>query len=111
MFNTLPQGYNLNSVLTSYRVTPVGRIEETSSIFPDISGNPLFFYDQSRNEFYVKQRKIQTGEVEILRYTLSVEPLSEVKTSEDINSYEEQLNELKNEINSIKEMLEIKKEV
>lgn len=107
MFNTLPQGYNLNSVLTSYRVTPVGRIEETSSIFPDISGNPLFFYDQSRNEFYVKQRKIQTGEVEILRYTLSVEPLNEVKT----NSYEEQLNELKDEIKSIKEMLEIKKEV
>ena len=66
------------------------RKEEASSIFPDLQGNPMFFFDQSRNEFYVKQRKPQTGEVETLKYTLSKEPVATVSTP----NYGEMIEEL-----------------
>lgn len=97
--------YNNLQQITGFRITPVARIEETSSIFPDLQGNPMFFFDQSRNEFYVKQRKVQTGEVETLRYALASEPLTTVKEQESINSYEEKLNALNAKIERLSELV------
>ena len=87
-YSTTSQAYN------TFSVFPVGKIEEVNSIFPDLQGKPLFFFDQSRNEFFVKQRNVETGEVQILRYTLSNEP---VKTTPDKDSkyYDEQIEQLK----------------
>lgn len=93
--------YNTNlQQYSSFSVFPVGKIEEVKTIFPDLQGKPLFFFDQSRNEFFVKQRNVESGEVQTLRYTLSNEP---VKTGvdKDTSYYDEQLKQLKNEIDRI----------
>lgn len=96
--------YNNLQNIAGFRITPVARIEEASSIFPDLQGNPLFFFDQSRNEFYVKQRKVQTGEVETLKYTLSKEPVSAVSAP----NYGEMIQELREEIKRIGEAVSVK---
>jgi hypothetical protein len=96
--------YNNLQNIAGFRITPVARIEEANSIFPDLQGNPLFFFDQSRNEFYVKQRKPQTGEVETLKYTLSKEPVSAVSTP----NYGEMIQELREEIKRIGEAASVK---
>lgn len=100
MFNNANyyQPYNNLQAIAGYRVQPVARIEEANTIFPDLQGNPLFFFDQSRNEFYVKQRNVQTAEVQMFKYTLAKEPLSVAKTQESINSYDEQISEIKSEL-------------
>ena len=101
MFNT---SYPYYQNLTGYRIIPVAKIEETASIFPDLQGNPLFFFDQARNEIYVKQRKVQTGEVETLKYTLSVEPIQKPQQPD----YMEHINALKSDIEEIKDVLSVK---
>ncbi len=100
MFNTYPYYQNL----TGFRIIPVAKIEETASIFPDLQGNPLFFFDQARNEIYVKQRKIETGEVETLKYTLSVMPLEKPQEP----NYMEHINALRSDIEEIKDVLCVK---
>lgn len=97
--------YNNIQNLTGYRINPIGKIEEADSIYPDLNGTPLFFFDQSRNEIYVKQRKVQTGEVEILRYSLSKEPVEEMKVA----SFDDKINALRDELTEIKEVLKVKK--
>ena len=59
---------------------------------------------------YVKQRKTHTGEVETLKYTLSSEQIKPTKTQ---NSYDEQFNALRRDIERINDVLgvKIKKEV
>lgn len=101
MFNT---SYPYYQNLTGYRIVPVAKIEETTSIFPDLQGNPLFFFDQARNEIYVKQRKVQTGEVETLKYILSVEPTQKLQEID----YMEYINTLRSEIEKIKDALGVK---
>ena len=101
MFNNY---YPYLQSVAGFRITPVARIEEASSIFPDLQGNPMFFFDQSRNEFYVKQRKPQTGEVETLKYTLSKEPVATVSTP----NYGEMIEELREEIKRISEAVSVK---
>ena len=100
MLNAYPYYQNL----TGYRIIPVAKIEETASIFPDLQGNPIFFFDQARNEIYVKQRKVQTGEVEILKYTLSVEPIQKQEQPD----YMEHINALRGDIEEIKNILSVK---
>lgn len=100
--------YNNLQNIAGFRITPVARIEEASSIFPDLQGNPLFFFDQSRNEFYVKQRKVQTGEVEMLKYTLSKEPLMLSESEKGTNSYDEQINAIFLELDRLNEAIGIK---
>lgn len=101
MFNTT---YPYYQTLTGYRIIPVAKIEETASMFPDLQGNPLFFFDQARNEIYVKQRKVQTGEVETLRYTLSIEPMQKPQETD----YMAHINALRNDIERINENLGVK---
>lgn len=101
MFNNY---YPYYQSIAGYRITPIARIEEASTIFPDLQGNPMFFFDQSRNEFYVKQRKPQTGEVETLKYVLSKEPVEAVITPD----YGEMIEELRNEIKRIGEAVSVK---
>ena len=99
-YSTTSQAYN------TFSVFPVGKIEEVNSIFPDLQGKPLFFFDQSRNEFFVKQTNVETGEVQILRYTLSNEP---VKTTPDKDSkyYDEQIEQLKSEIERLGSIISV----
>ena len=104
MFNNTYYPYNLQA-FTGYRIIPIGKIEETSAIYPDLQGNPMFFFDQSRNEIYVKQRKTHTGEVETLKYTLSGEQIKPTKTQ---NSYDEQFNALRRDIERINDVLGVK---
>lgn len=102
MFNNqwlYPYNANLQSY-SSFNVFPVGKIEEVKTIFPDLQGKPLFFFDQSRNEFFVKQRNVETGEVQILRYTLSNEPIK-TNSEKDTTYYDEQLKQIKSEINRL----------
>lgn len=101
MFNT---SYPYYQNFTGYRIIPVAKIEETASIFPDLQGNPLFFFDQARNEIYVKQRKVQTGEVETLKYTLSIMPM----VNEEVPDYMEHINALRSDIEEIKDILSVK---
>ncbi len=110
MFNTntfYPYYNNLQSI-AGPRISPVARIEEADTIYPDLQGTPLFFFDQSRNEFYVKQRKVQTGEIELLRYALVEAPTRAVNAQKGINTYDEQLNALKSDIERLNEAVGIK---
>jgi hypothetical protein len=95
-------------VITGFRITPVARIEEASQLYPDLQGNPLFFFDQSRNEFFVKQRKVQTGEVQILRYKLSSEPLTPIEAQTSTNSYDEQIKSLQKAIEELSAQVSVK---
>jgi len=110
MFNN-PYLYPYNTNLqpyTGYTVYPVGKIEEVKTIFPDLQGKPLFFFDQSRNEFFVKQRNVETGEVQILRYTLSSEPIKATSGEKDTNYYDEQLKQIKDEITRLSSVICVK---
>ena len=69
MFNNNPYSFNANysnflPTSVGYRIYPVGKIKEVDSFYPDLQGNPLFFYDQSENSIYVKQRNIKTLELQ-----------------------------------------------
>ena len=68
------------------------KIEEAKEIYPDFNGKPIFLYDQSRNEIFIKQRNMQTGSIKILRYALSDEPLTYVKSQDGVNQYDEEIN-------------------
>ena len=105
MFNNF---YPYYQSFTGYRITPVAKIEEANIAFPDLQGNPMFFFDQSRNEFYVKQRKPQTGEVETLKYTLSKEPVILNNVSKDTNSYDAQIKALQEAIEQLNEVVGVK---
>lgn len=99
---------NISNVITGFRITPVARIEEASQLYPDLQGNPLFFFDQSRNEFFVKQRKVQTGEVQILRYKLSSEPLTPIEAQTSTNSYDEQIKSLQKAVEELTAQISVK---
>lgn len=97
-YNAIPQAY------PHFNVMPVGRMEEVKTVFPDLQGKPLFFYDQSRNEFFVKQRNVETGEVQTLRYTLSNEPLK-TTPEKDSNYYDEQFKQIRTELDRISSII------
>lgn len=115
MFNNNSQYpyYNNIQAFTGFRITPVARIEEASSVFPDLQGNPLFFFDQARNEIYVKQRKVQTGEVELLRYTMSSEPIKASNVQSNSTNLEKEIDFIKRQLARLDETLgiKVKKEV
>ena len=91
-----------------YKIIPVARIEEANTIFPDLQGNPLFFYDKERNEFFIKQRNVQTSEVQMLRYTFTAEPLQPLKTQEAVKNYDEDISLIKSELERIQSVLCVK---
>lgn len=108
MFNySNPYYNNLLTQIQNYSIYPVAKIEEADAIYPEFNRKPIFIYDQSRNEIFVKQRNMNTGTIELIRYVLSNEPLSHVKH----NAYEEEISALKHELEGLKEMLKPKKEV
>lgn len=108
MFNNNPSYPYYSNIqnLTGYRINPIARIEEADSIFPDLQGNPLFFFDQMRNEIYVKQRDIKTAEVQTLKYTLCVEPVKAQKAP----NYDEQIADIRAELDRIASLLAVKVE-
>lgn len=110
MFNNNAQYpyYNNIQALTGFRITTVARIEEASQLYPDLQGNPLFFFDQSRNEIYVKQRKVQTGEVELLRYTMSNEPLKTINSQASSTNLEKEIDLIKRQLDRLNEALGVK---
>lgn len=110
MFNNpyhpyLQQYNNLLQSYSGFYVYPVGKIEEVKTIFPDLQGKPLFFFDQSRNEFFVKQRNVETGEVQILRYKPASEPLDTTSSEKDTNYFDEQIQQLKSEISRLNSII------
>ena len=112
MFNFTQNSY-LNSAINQFqgfKVSIVPRIEEAENIYPDFNGNPIFLYDQSRNEIYVKQRNNKIGNLEIIRYVLSDNPLEHLETKKNINPYQNEINDLKNDLKSLKDLLIRKKE-
>lgn len=112
MFNNIyPYYNNALTQLQSFSIFPVAKFEESEAIYPEFNRKPVFIYDQSRNEIFVKQRNMNSGNIEVIRYVLSNEPLSYVKQVENSNSYDEEINALKHELNGLKEMLKPKKEV
>lgn len=110
MYNNpyLQQYNNLLQPYSGFSVFPVGKIEEVKTIFPDLQGKPLFFFDQSRNEFFVKQRNVETGEVQTLRYTLSNEPIKPGPAEKDTSYFDEQIQQLKSEIERLNSAICVK---
>jgi hypothetical protein len=112
MFNySNPYYNNLLNQFQGYKILPIPRIEEAENIFPDFQGNPLFFYDQTKNEVYVKQRDGKSGSIQTIKYVLSNEPLKQVKQSDNTKQYGDEISALKHELASLKEMLSPKKKV
>ena len=106
MFNySNPYYNNLLTQIQNYSIYPVAKIEEAEAIYPEFNRKPIFIYDQSRNEIFVKQRNMNTGTIEVIRYVLSNEPLSHVKQVESSNAYEEEIRALKHELEDLKEMV------
>ncbi len=112
MFNNIyPYYNNALTQLQSFNIFPVAKFEEAEAIYPEFNRKPVFIYDQSRNEIFVKQRNMNSGNIEVIRYVLSSEPLSHVKEVDNSNSYQEEIKALKHDLNDLKEMLKPKKEV
>ncbi len=112
MFNYTQNPY-LNSAINQFqgfKIVPVPRIEETENIFPDFNGNPLFFFDQTKNEIYVKQRNNKNGSIQIIRYILSEKPLEYLENKKNNNPYQNEINDLKNDLKSLKDLLIKQKE-
>lgn len=109
MFNNIYPYYNnaLNQ-LQSFNIFPVAKFEEADAIYPEFNRKPVFIYDQSRNEIFVKQRNMNLGNIEVIRYVHTNEPLSHVKEVEN-NPYKEELEAVKHDLNDLKEMLKPKK--
>ena len=111
MFNNNPCSFNANysnflPTSVGYRIYPVGKIKEVDSFYPDLQGNPLFFYDQSENCIYVKQRNIKTLEIQTLKYKLDE---SSIKAIESENTIVDKVEDLKAENERLKALLKEKK--
>ena len=77
------------------RVIPVSAKEEATATPVDVvTGQPTFFYNKAKNEFYVKQCDVPTGTPIFKTFIQSPElvenDLSHVKTPESVNIYEKE---------------------
>jgi len=105
-------GYNPNAWLntqTNYQqytnpalsltTTFVSDIAEAIATKPDVTGKPLFFYNKSAEEIYVKQYD-NTGAAPVRTYKLVVEA-----TEATANPIVESIKSLDNKLNDIKKLL------
>ena len=95
-YNSLPQ-YGQNQ--TTFTTTFVSDIAEAIATKPDVMGKPLFFYNKSTEEIYLKQYD-NTGAAPIKTYKLVVE------TNEpQANPVLDSIKGLDNKLNDIKKLL------
>ena len=98
------QNYNPAQTQQPYvnygRVIFVTNIEEAKATPADMLGNPLFFYNKSKNEIYIKQTDA-TGAAPIREYELKQESVEQQPSSLEL-----ELQEIKQQLTVINEKLE-----
>ena len=82
------------------RVIFVTNIEEAKATPADMLGNPLFFYNKSKNEIYIKQTD-STGAAPIREYELKKD-----SATQEPSSLELELQDIKQQLASINKKLE-----
>ena len=85
--------------IPSFTTTFVSDIAEAIATKPDVTGKPLFFYNKSNEEIYVKQYD-NTGAAPVRTYKLVVE-----NTEPQVNPVLDSIKVLDNKINDIKKLL------
>lgn len=122
-------GYNYNPMMTAQqrlnqmesqypqfsqqpvmKVIPVTNIEEANATQVDIQGTPTFFYNQSKNEVYMKRVNLNTGLADFIKFEATVQPLNESKTKKDVITYEKDLKLLNDKIDGLYSLLKPKEE-
>ena len=83
------------------RVVFVTNIEEAKATPADMLGNPLFFYNKSKNEIYIKQTDA-TGAAPIREYELKKDQSVQSETF----SVEDKLQEIQKQLDEINHKLE-----
>ena len=83
--------------MPSFATTFVSDIAEAIATKPDVTGKPLFFYNKSAEEIYVKQYD-NTGSAPVRVYKLAVEPIEPVPNpiADGIKALDDKLNDIKN---------------
>lgn len=98
MFNNAYYPYNSpQAVQTGFRVYPVANIEEANHSQINYAGDPIFFFNKTKQEIYYKRFDGETGNIEFVKY---------VKSSEPIEQKTDEIGKLKSEINTLKETIE-----
>ena len=95
-YNQPSQPYQNNG-----RVVFVTNIEEAKATPADMLGNPLFFYNKSKNEIYIKQTDA-TGAAPIREYELKKDQSVQSETF----SVEDKLQEIQKQLDEINHKLE-----
>ena len=100
-YNQPSQPYQNNG-----RVIFVTNIEEAKATPADMLGNPLFFYNKSKNEIYIKQTDA-TGAAPIREYELK----KDQSVQSEIFSVEDKLQEIQKQLDEMhpEEITDIKK--
>lgn len=83
------------------KVVFVTNIEEAKATPADMMGNPLFFYNKSKNEIYIKQTDA-TGAAPIREYELK----KDQSVSEEVSPLEIRLQEIQKQLDEINNKLE-----
>ena len=94
-YNQPAQPYTNNG-----RVVFVTNIEEAKATPADMLGNPLFFYNKSKNELYIKQTD-STGAAPIREYILKEE-----QSTPEVSPLETKLQDIQNQLSEINAKLE-----
>lgn len=88
--------------MPTFATTFVSDIAEAIATKPDVTGKPLFFYNKSAEEIYVKQYD-NTGSAPVKVYKLAVEPIEPVPNpiADGIKALDDKLNDIKNLLSPI----------
>lgn len=95
-------------VQTGFRVFPVASIEEAKSCQVDFQGNPLYFHNKTEEEVYCKKFNADTGVVDFKKYIKAEEPLKNAPISADTSKLEEEIEQIKTQIEELSAMIQSK---
>lgn len=93
------------TVQLGFKTLPVTNKEEANATQVDINGTPTFFYNQAKNEIYIKRVNLNTGLAEFLIFRRLEEPLSEVNVSSNTFSYEKDFQALNEKLDALHSIL------
>lgn len=109
MFNNTFYPYNFSQpVQNGFRVLPVAREEEALATLPDYQGTPLFFYNKSKNEVYIKKFDEMTADVSFQKFVLA--QAEEKQKEYDPSKIEAEIADIKAQLEQILKPKTIKKE-
>lgn len=107
----------MNTVTSQYQqpqhlpnVNYVSNIQEAIATKPDLEGKPLFFYNKSANEVYIKQYDA-TGSAPTLTYRLAENDLTNKNEVANVITYEKDFKALNDRLDSFNERIENIKEL